>query len=300
MLLAFNGPADSIGQLYPPTEKKEAEYGLWLESFGQWSHQDQDSGFVGYDSDAYGVAIGLDKMFRDRYLVGLGFGYSNTNIDLDQNQGDGEIDSYYGSLYGSYFSEKGYLDGVLSYGRQDYDSHRRIVIGSIQQTARSDHDGESLSAMVEGGLNFDHQPWVLQPFANLQYLYLDEDEFTEGGAGGLNQKVESRKTKALVSELGLRVSPVIQLETGLLIPEASLAWLYDFDIDDRVVKSSFADQPGTEFSIDGNDAEQNGAAVGIGLTFQGKSGFKPSLKYSGEFRDGYNAHGVTGELRWEF
>ena len=39
---------------------------------------------------------------------------------------------------------------------------------------------------------------------------------------------------ALVSELGLRISPVVQLEAGLLIPEASLAWLYDFAIDDRV------------------------------------------------------------------
>ena len=85
----------------------------------------------------------------------------------------------------------------------------------------------------------------------------------------------------------------------MLIPEASLAWLYDFDIDDRVVKSSFADQPGTAFSIEGNDTEQNGVAVGIGITFHGKSGFKPALKYSGEFRDGYNTHSVTGELRWK-
>lgn len=300
VLLAFNGPADSIGQLYPSPEKKAAEYGLWLESFGQWGNQDQDSGFVGYDSDAYGVAIGLDKLFRDRYLVGFGFGYANTNIDLDKNQGDGEINSYYGSLYGSFFNEKGYFDGILSYGRQDYNSRRRIVVGSIQQTAHSDHDGVSFSAMVEGGLNVDHHSWVFQPFTNLQYLYLNEDGFTEKGAGGLNQKIESRETNVLLSELGLRISKVMQLETGLLIPEASLAWLYDFNIDDRVVKSSFTDQPGTAFSIDGNDAEQNRTAVGIGITFHGMSGFKTSLKYTGEFRDGYTSHGVTGALQWEF
>ena len=173
VLLAFNSPTESISQLYPAADKKKADYGMWLESFGQWGDQDQDSGFVGYDSDGFGVAIGLDKMFRNRYLFGLGFGYSETNVDLDQNQGDSDINSYYVSLYGSFFNEKGYLDGILSYGRQDYDSHRRIVVGSIQQTARSDYDGESFSAMVEGGLNFDHRPWVLQPFANLKYIYLD-------------------------------------------------------------------------------------------------------------------------------
>ena len=300
VLLAYNGSTQSIGQLSSGTDKKQAEYGMWFESFGQWSDQDQDNGLPGYDADVFGVAIGLDKLFSDRYLFGIGFGYSDTSIDIDRNQGDGDISTYYGSLYGSFFNEKGYLDGILSYGRQDYSSKRRIEIGSIQRTARSDHDGVSLSAMVEGGLNFDYRPWVLQPFANLQYIYLDEDGFTEKGADGLNQKVESRDTDALVSELGLRISRIVGMETGLLIPEASLAWLYDFDLDDRVVKSSFAGQPWTAFTIEGMETEQNGAAIGVGITFQGKSGFKPSLKYSGEFRDGYNAHGVTGELRWEF
>jgi len=300
VLLAFNGSTQSIDQLYSATQKKPAEYGLWFESFGLWSDQDKENGFPGYDADVFGVAIGMDKLFSDRYLFGIGFGYSDTNIDMDQNQGDGDISTYYGSIYGSFFNEKGYLDGILSYGHQDYSSKRRIEVGPIQRTARSDHDGESFSAMVEGGLNFDYRPWVLQPFANLQYLYLDEDGFTEKGAGGLNQEVKSRDTNALVSELGLRISRIVPMETGLLIPEASVAWLYDFDLDDRVVKSSFAGQPGTAFSIEGTDVEQNGAAVGIGITFQGKSGFKPSLKYAGEFSDGYNAHGVTGELRWEF
>lgn len=300
LLLAYSGSTQSIGQLYSGTDRKPAEYGMWFESFGQWSDQDKENGLPGYDADVFGVAIGLDKLFSDRYLFGIGFGYSDTNIDMDRNQGDGDISTYYGSIYGSFFNEKGYLDGIFSYGRQDYSSKRRIEIGTIQSTARSDHDGESLSAMVEGGLNFDYRPWVLQPFANLQYIYLDEDGFTEKGADGLNQKVESRDTDALVSELGLRISRIVQMETGLLIPEASLAWLYDFDLDDRVVKSSFAGQPWTAFTIEGMDTEQNGAAAGFGITFQGKSGFKPSLKYAGEFRDGYKSHAVTGELRWEF
>ncbi len=300
ILLAFNGPAESIGQLFPTEKKKKAKYGVWAKSFGQWGDQDKDSGFNGYDYDVYGVAFGLDFLFQDHYLVGGSLGYSDTNVDMDKNQGDGQVDSYYGSLYGSYFSEKGYVDAVLSYAHLDFDSSRKIVIGSIRETARGDHDGDSYSAFIEGGYNLGGNTWVLQPFANLFYAYLEEDGFTETGAGGLNQTIDKRNTDTLISELGLRITPVVQLKSGLLIPEASLAWNYNFDIDDRTIKSSIAGQPGTSFTIDGNSVKKSGAVVEVGMTYLGYSGFKPSVRYRGEFRDGYRGDAIIGELRWEF
>jgi uncharacterized protein YhjY with autotransporter beta-barrel domain len=300
ILLAYNGSTESIRRLYPSPEREKAKFGLWLQSYGQWGDQDGADGFVGYDYDVAGIAMGFDRLFRDRFLLGASLGYSDTNVDMDHGQGDGEIDTIYGSLYGSFFNDRGYLDVILTYGHQDYDSKRLIAIGPLQKTARSDHDGKSYSAFLEGGLNFGSTPWVFQPFANLQYIYLNEDGFTEVGAGGLSQKIKSRDTDSLISQLGVRVHPVVQMDTGLLIPEASLAWSYDYDIDDRAIQSSFVGQPDAAFSIDGNDVENHGAVIGAGITFVGNSGFIPSLKYSGEFRDGYHAHGIVGELRWEF
>ena len=300
ILLAFNGPVNSISQLFPTEKREKAKYGIWLESFGQWGDQNGKNGYNGYDYDVFGATLGLDFMFQDHYLIGGSLGYADTHVDMDHNQGDGQIDSYYGSLYGSYFSEKGYVDAILSYGWLDFDSSRKIVIGSIRETARGDHNGDSYSAFVEGGYNLGSKTWVFQPFANLFYTYLKEDSFTETGAGGLNQTIKKRNTDALISELGLRITPVFQLGSGLLLPEASLAWNYDFDIDDRTIQSSLAGQPGTTFSIDGNSVEQSGAVVEVGVTYLGHNGFKPSLHYHGEFRNGYTEHSIMGQLRWEF
>ena len=85
-----------------------------------------------------------------------------------------------------------------------------------------------------------------------------------------------------------------------MIPEASLAWNYNFDIDDRTIQSALDGQPGTSFTIDGNSVERSGAVVEVGMTYLGHNGFKPSVRYRGEFRDGYRGHGIIGELRWEF
>lgn len=300
LFLAYNGSDASIGQLFKKEAKEPPSYGIWLDGFGQWGDQDDEVGFTGYDYDLYGFTFGADRMFGDRYIAGISLGYSDIDIDLNRNQGDSGIETIYGSLYGSYYTERGYIDAVLSYGSQDYDNERRIVIGSIQRSALSDHDGNSFSGLVEGGYNMEFNPWVLQPFASLQYTYLDEDGFSERGAGSLNQIVGSRDTNSLVSELGLRFMHVFELNSGILFPEVSVAWNYDFDIDDRTITAFLAGAPNTAFSIQGQDVEQHGAAVGVGITLMSNNGFVTSLKYNGEFREDYQAHGVIGELRYEF
>lgn len=298
--LAYNGSDASIRQLYTSEQQDQPKYGIWFDSFGQWGDQDEDDGFTGYDYDVYGATLGVDRMFHDKYIAGISIGYSATDIDVDRDQGDGDIDTVYGSLYGSYYIKQGYIDAVLSYGRQDYDNKRRITIGPIQRTARSDHNGDLYSAFMEGGYNINIHAWVLQPFASLQYIYLDEDGFTEKGADSANLTIDDRKTESLVSELGLRVSHVFKLKRSLLIPEASVAWNYDYDIDDRTIKASFEGAPTSAFSIDGEDVANSGATVGAGVSLINNDGFSMSLKYNGEFRDNYDAHGVIGELRYEF
>ena len=129
---------------------------------------------------------------------------------------------------------------------------------------------------------------------------MDEEGFTEEGADSLNQSINGRETDSLVSELGLRLTRLFQLNDSTLIPELSLAWDYDFDIDDRAITASLAGAQSTTFSIKGQDVEQHGMITGTGVTFVNKGGFSMSLKYNGEFRKHYQAHGIIGDIRIEF
>ena len=303
-LFAFNGPDAAIGGLLSgkPQADDRRGWGLWGDVFGQWGDQDSDDGdgFVGYDYDSYGAVFGADYTMRERWIVGLSFGYSNTDLDFDSNGGDGDIDSYYGSLYASFYPGKFYFDSILTYGRQDYDNSRDIVVGNTRSTANSDHDGDLYSAFLEGGYNFGRGNWWIGPFASLQYTYLDEDEFKESGADVLNQEVEDRQTDALVSQLGLRAANLIDTNIGTLIPEFRAAWLYDYDLDDRTVTSALAGASGDSFSVDGQDVEQNGLIIGAELTLVQENGFSSSIGYGAEFRDDYDAHAVVGQIRFEF
>ena len=303
-LLAYSGSDESIRMLTLPTEearRKTARYGAWLDAFGQGGKQDDSDGFTGYDFQSAGGTVGLDYLFGERFLAGVSVGMSGTNVDLNSQQGDSDIKGVFGSLYGSYFTRHLYLDMAFSYGGQSYDSTRNVSVGGLGGTASSDHDGDLFSGYVEGGYNFEKKNWIMQPYAGLQYIYLSEEEFSETGAGPLNLNVSSQKTGSLASELGLRLNYVIPVENGNFLPEVTVAWNYDFGIDDRVVTASFASAPGTSFSVNGQDPENNGLVVGAGITFMSRNGFSSSLKYRGDFRNGYQSHGILGELlRYEF
>jgi uncharacterized protein YhjY with autotransporter beta-barrel domain len=308
ILLAFRGSDASLSQLFSPggPSQIQGRNGLWFDAFGQWGEQDQenryrwDGGYVGYDYFLRGATLGFDHNLTDQFMAGVSIGYSRSDIDLDGDQGSGYIKSLYGSIYGSYFYDNLYIDGIFSYGRNWYDNHRLITIGTDQRKAYSKHDGDLFSAYLQGGYYFDFKKWLIGPFTSLQYMYLDEEGFKERGAGSVSLRIDDRQTDSFISELGLRLTRVFKVKYGSLIPELNAAWLHDFDIDDRVIRSSFAGSPGATFSIKGQDVERNGATLGAGITFVHKGGLSTSLKYRGEFREKYKSNGVMGEVRFTF
>jgi len=300
--LAYNGSNESIYGMFGKKRQTSGKvsHGIWLDAFGQWGEQDASDGFSGYDFNTRGASLGLDGIFSGRYIAGINLGYAAADLDSDDGQGKSDINSLYASLYGSYFTERMYIDAVLSYGRQDIESERQIRIGSIERVASSDHKADAYSAFIEGGYNVKLDQWALQPFGNLQYLYLNEDSFRENGADSLDQLVDARRTTSLQSNLGLRLARFIGLNEWTLIPEISLAWLHDYDIDDRSIVTSYAGSPDISFSIDGQNVDRNKAVVGAGLMWRNSRGISSSLIYHCKSGSDYVAHDVMGELRVEF
>jgi outer membrane autotransporter protein len=302
LVLAYNGSNKSIGDLLSKERRAQErlKYGLWLQPLGQWGDQNGNEGQAGYKYGMGGIAGGFDYLLSANLIGGAGIGYFYTDVNLDQNSGNGKINDFAGSIYGTYFKERFYLEGVLSYGRNDYDSTRHIAFGSLQRTANNKHYGNAYSGSLEGGYNLWAQEWIFQPLASLGYVYLDEEAFDEEGAGGANLSVDARQTSNLRSELGLRVSRAFKVDGGSVIPELKAAWLHDFDIDDRHITASFNGFPGAAFTVAGRDIERDGALIGAGITYLHKSGISVSLVYDGEFWGSYNSNGVYGQLRYEF
>ncbi|MDI6451289.1 autotransporter outer membrane beta-barrel domain-containing protein [Anaerobaca lacustris] len=281
---------------YSQTER----HAVWMDGFGNWARQDSQDGFAGYDYRLAGAALGADRLMADDLLVGVSYGQSQADIDMQNNLGKGDIDSYFGSLYGSYFTDRMYVDATLSYGRQRYRSTRRIEVGALNGAAHSSHDGDVYSAHGETGWNLHLHRWTLQPFAALRYTFLDEQSYAESGAEGVNLRVNDRKTDALTSNLGLRFACHFEKDDWLCIPEATIAWDHDFDLDDRRITAAFEGAPATTFVTDGRPIDRDGVVLGGALTVIRKNNLSLSLRYTGELRSHSRAHALTGGIRYEF
>jgi len=275
-------------------------HGVWVQTFGQAGKQDSKDSFTGYNFGLHGITAGVDRFINDHTILGASLGYSAADIDLDNNRGSSDITGVAGSIYGSYFTDRFYVDGSLSIAPQKYNNARNITVGSLQNTAYSKHNGQLFSGYVESGVNFNSGNWTIGPFGSLYGFHLKEDGFTETGAGGMNLVVDKRTTDALISELGGVIATIIRYGRIDLIPELRLSWRHDFDIGDRVITSSFAGAPGIKFSVDGQPVERNGLVIEAGATLFHRNGLSIPIRYSGEFREGYSSHGILGMLRYEF
>ena len=302
LLLAYNGPVADMGPLHADDAMAVPAWwrDFWGTAFGRWGDQDGEDGYTGFDYDILGVALGFDRPVTEHLLLGVSAAYTDTDVDQDKGRGNGDIEGWMASLYGNYSLDRAYVDATLSYGQNDYDARREVRVGTIKRTARSDHDGDVFAASLGSGYPISREDTVLEPFGRLQYIRLDEDAFTETGADSVNQRISSRDTDSLTSEIGLRVGRVYQKAAGRLITDASVAWLHDFDIDDRTITTSYTGAPASSFSIPGQDVERNGVTLGLGVGFETRKGVSTSLNYNGEFRDGFSAHGIIGRVSYRF
>ncbi len=275
-------------------------YGLWVQAFAQKGDQDASGDVAGYGFDLAGRAIGMDHRFTDSFSAGAAFGWVNNEFRSDIAGNTADIDSRLFALYGSYTGEGFYASGTFSVGNTSYDSRRNIVVGATSTPVASQHDAKVIAATLGAGLPLRAGGGWVDPFASLHYTQIREDGFSESG-GGSALAVEQRKTRSVVSELGVRWAQAYAASGNASVsPEASVAWLHDFGSGSRLINAAYLDAPDAAFAVEGQPIKRNGAKLGLGVTYRSGSGLTTQLRYSAEVRPGYRAHGIIGELRYEF
>ncbi|QTN22134.1 autotransporter outer membrane beta-barrel domain-containing protein [Rhizobacter sp. AJA081-3] len=275
-------------------------YGLWVQAFAQKGDQDASGDVAGYGFDLAGRAIGMDHRFTDSFSAGAAFGWVNNEFRSDIAGNTADIDSRLFALYGSYTGEGFYASGTFSVGNTSYDSRRNIVVGATNTPVASQHDAKVIAATLGAGMPLRAGGGWVDPFASLHYTQIREDGFSESG-GGSALAVEQRKTRSVVSELGVRWAQAYSASGNASVsPEASVAWLHDFGSGSRLINAAYLDAPDAAFAVEGQPIKRNGAKLGLGVTYRSGSGLTTQLRYSAEVRPGYRAHGIIGELRYEF
>ncbi len=274
-----------------PSEGRKGLNG-WMKGYGSNATKDPDSDFTGYDANVAGMVIGVEKAFGNS-LIGVAGGSARTDVDTDE-PGSSDVETYFGSLYGSYGADAWFIDSSLSYGQNKVESQR----GSLMP-AQAEYDAENVAVYIGGGYQFQvTDRLALTPELGGQLNYYHQDSFTETGI--LNNTYDSYDYWFFESTLGANAAMLFPAGDALLfLPELRLHWRHNFNTDpDRI--SYTTDGTGTGASAGIQSPEEDTFVIGAGLLTTVNERLDIDLRIDQQLADGWKSTTYSGNLKVHF
>ncbi len=268
-------------------------FAVWASGFGSWGEIDGGAGIGDVDRTTGGVLIGADALMLDNWRLGLLAGYSRSSFDTATSEG--ASDSYHLGLYAGARWDALSLRSGVSYTWHGIETARSVV--ALGETLRADYDAGTLQAFGELGYRIDAGAAAFEPYANLAYVRLKTDGFTE--TGGLSALTVAGETvNATFTTLGVRVASSFGLGGVQAVARGGLGWRHAFgDVDPR---STHAFAGSDSFTVSGVPIAKNVAVLEAGLDLKVSPTAIFGLSYTGQFGSGARENGVNARFRVNF
>jgi outer membrane autotransporter protein len=241
--------------------------GGWFTASGDFIRQSKVDGLRRFETSNEGISLGLDKMFSNSLVLGLGAGYSHTNLHWGEGCGHVNIEGYYLGPYLSFFKDNYYIDAsILGFINRDK-ADRRIHFQSIDRRAKSRHDVYGVNPHLGGGFEFSYCSVEVIPFFNMDYYFVEQNKIHERGADSLNLHVRKNRSNLLLAEGGLQIAKPMDFRGGRLIPNGFISWSgYRLFSNDKYT-ASFEGINQT-FTVFGTKHCFNQLNIGAGVTYE--------------------------------
>jgi outer membrane autotransporter protein len=262
----------------------------WVRVFGFWGSTGSDGNAAELDRDSSGVVVGADAELDNDARLGLIASYSRNNSDTNARNSSSESRNLYLGAYAGGVWDNLALRAGAAYGWHDLESSRAVSFTGFTDNLRS-NDGKATSGQVFGELGYRLNS--IEPFANLAFVSLDMDGFTEQG-GNAALRVQDASTDTSFSTLGVHLQN--EFTTGRF--KGTLGWRHAFGDTTPLSTLSFAS--GNAFTVAGVPIAENAAVLDLGLDFSAGENARFGLSYNGQFGSGASDNGVRAEFEITF
>jgi fibronectin-binding autotransporter adhesin len=277
-------------------------FAFWTQGFGSWGHTDGDGNAARLNRSTGGVFIGADAPVFDTWRFGAVAGYSRTSFDAEDRHSSGSSDNYHVGLYGG--TQWGVSGGDLAfrtgaaYTWHDISTDRSVVFPGFGDSLKGDYNAATAQVFGDLAYGINMGAARFEPFANLAYVNLHTDGFTEkGGAAALTGG--SANTDATLTTLGLRASTTLDLNGAAVMAKGTVGWRHAFGDVTPLSTMRFAGG-GDAFAIGGVPTARNAAVVEAGLDFALTPDATLGVSYSSQFGRGLSDQSVRANLNMKF
>ena len=276
----------------------------WGQMFGNWGHVASDGNAAQLDRSTGGVISGIDTTFAgqrsDVWRFGLAGGYQQTSVGIDDRSSSGKIDAYHFAGYA------GLQQGAIgvrvgtAYTWQDVATNRSIVFPGIFDTAHGSYGARTAQVFGEVGYGMSYRQIAFEPFADLAYVDVRTDAFTEAG-GATTLAASGGTSDTTYSTLGLRAAAMLPWPTiaGDLTVKGSVGWQHAFGTIVPTATLAFA-SGSAPFTVAGLPIAKDAAAVELGLEAQLNRKATFNVAYTGQLAGATQDNGFTATFTQRF
>ncbi|QUS57106.1 autotransporter domain-containing protein [Pseudovibrio brasiliensis] len=279
-------------------EKRVGEsLAFWGQSFGSWGRWNGNSNATGLDRSIGGFLLGGDAQIGESSRFGFFGGYDNSSFEVNGRTSFATADTLHLGAYGG--TEFGPLGGRAgaSYAWHDIDTTRSVSFTGFAENLSGSYTARTAQIFGEAGYRFDYAATSLEPFANISYVQLSSDGYSETG-GSAALKVDRQTMDSTFTSIGLRAETRANLGQFTAKLSAQAAWQHAFGDVIPVVNHVFAG--GEDFSVAGIPIARDALLLNLGASVDLGRNTTLGLTYDGKFGSGLTDQGLKANIALKF
>ncbi len=280
------------------------EVSVWAQEIGYYvSRTPPTLNGQEFTGHGFGIAVGIDGPLDNGALFGLSASMITSEVE-EEGRPEGEIAATFGQVSAYLGTAVGPvdLDFVGGLGAGQMSSQRVVEIGDdFQRQAEADWWAYEGHGLMRASLPLAMgDMFVITPSAQLTYVFLSEDGYTEeGGGAAIDYEVDSVTSQRLWGDVGVELAARFRTRGQTVIAPRLFVGYRANIIDEEAERSFRFVSGGDEFTLTDEGFGDGGALVGIGIdATNGYSTF--ALGYEGEFGDQIERHSLNASIRFRF
>lgn len=269
----------------------------WGYAFGSWGTFDSDGNAADMDTSIGGFLTGIDGEMVENVRLGLLAGYSHSSFHVDDRASSGSSDDWHIGLYGGGKWNALRLNGGLSYTWHDIEVGRSVAFPGFADSLSGDYNAGTFQIFGEAGYKIETSVVAFEPFANLAYVSLHTDSFTEKG-GDAALHVRGETTDTTFTTLGVHLSSAFDIGGMATMAHGTLGWRHAFG--DLAPLSTHAFTGGDLFDIAGVPIARDAALIKAGFDLSLTDATTLGLAWQGQFGNGVAQNGFKADFSVRF
>ena len=261
----------------------------WIRGLFNKADHETTNKAEGFNSDTYGVAMGIDSEVNEN--TRLGFGYANSQTDIKSAGRDTDVDTNSLFVYAKYQPKDWYINTILAYSWSEYDEKKSVM--GYDASAKYDVDTIALQSMY--GYETAYKGYDVTPEFGLRYLHINQDAYKNK----LGSEVSANQEDVLTAVFGAKLAKNYALENGAVVrPELRAAVTYDLFDADNSANVLLAN--GASYTVDGEKLDRLGFELGAKVTTKATEKVEVSAGYLTRIREDYQDHTLTVDAKYNF